>query len=843
MRLSVLLAAMCAGSCVDEAKEASPLPLDEPLSSGKARAGIITKPSELVGGDTAKGGVGDYKLYNSRIAVIIAAPGLGRGLLPYGGNIIDADRVRPKGEPGQSSYGEVIVGLDLAVMRPHRVIVAADGRDGGPAILRVEGKADGIPLFDALLGNVLSGARPTLEFGVEYTLDPDVDFIRIKYLAKNVAADKVTAEIGLPIVGFLFSHARPFLPGYGFVSPDSGAAGPYFAAFDEGVSYLYFRPEVPLSIIYSDAGTAVIGGLGDPIRIRAQETISIEHLLLVGDGDVARTQGLYAKLRGEPVGARISGKVTAAGTAIPGAKVNFLEANPRNPERNFVSQTRTDADGAYQAELPPGEYHVVIASEGHPVSEPKAFTLTSQGSATVDVDVAPAATISYEIKDERGGLLPAKLTIVPEGQPVDRLPPRYGSDDEPSGVQKTEYAITGRGSVSVRPGSYSLWVSRGAEYEVATSSVTLVAGARHAATFSLQRVVDTSGWIATDTHIHAQLSSDSPDRYPFKVKAMVVEGLELPISTEHEAIGDFNPAIEALGLQPFIKGIVGSEVSTTTYGHINGFPLVADPTKPGNGRIEWIGLAPAKTFEAIRANPGDPYVQVNHPRSTAIKGYFTAMGFNRETFLARRTDFSDEFDGIEVANGCSTGHLNDEMLDWFAFLNHGKRRWATGSTDSHRAGEGEMGFPRTYVKMPTDDPRAASLDDFRRATKAGQMSISCGPFLDMKIGSVGIGGLAQLTGRRVSIEARVSAPSWIDVDTLEVILNGEVVESVSMAGRDQVDRFRGAVQLDVPEGDAWVILRARGDEPHRVWPRGKPSWAFTNPIFLDGNGDGAWSMP
>ncbi len=819
----------------------APLPLDELLSGGQARAGIITKSSELIGGDEAKAGLGDFKLYNSKIAVIVAAKDLGRGLLPYGGNIIDADVVRP-GQLGRTTFGEVLIGLDLAVLHPSNIVIAKDGRDGGPAVIRVEGRADGIPLFDALLGNILSGSRPTLEVTAEYTLEPDADWVRMKYSAKNVAPDKVTAEIGLPIIGFLFSHSRPFLPGWGFVTPDSGATGPYFAAFDDDVGYLYYRPDVALSFIYSDAGTAVIAGLGDPMTIRAQETLSFEHILIVTDGDVSRTQERWQRLTGGPTLGSLNGRVTSGGMAVAGAKVNVLEASPRSTDRDFVTQTRTLADGSYSARVPPGSYKIVVSAEGHPISPPREVTVASEGDAQADVELELTASLTYRIADEADRLIPAKLSIVPtEGAP-DRLPERFGVNAEPGGVQKTEYAITGSGTLAVRPGHYALWASRGAEYEVATSSVSLEPGESKEVSFVVRRVVDTTGWLASDTHIHAQLSTDSPDRYPFKVKAMVVEGLELPISTEHEAIGDFNPAIEKLGLGAFMKGIVGSEISTTTYGHFNGFPLVADPNKPGNGRIDWIGLPPAKTFAAIRANAGDPYVQANHPRSTAIKGYFTSMGFDRDVFKARRDDFSSEFDGIEVANGCGTNDLENVMADWFSFLNHGQKKWATGSTDSHRAEEGEMGFPRTYVAMPTDDPARASLDDFRKSTKAGHMIITCGPFVEMKIQGASLGDTITANGSEVMVSARVAAPSWVDVDTIEVIVNGAVATSVIVDSQD-VERFRGEIRTPIPSGrDAWIILRVRGAEPNQSWPRGRPSWAFTNPIFVDGNADGAWTM-
>ena len=349
--------------------------------------------------------------------------------------------------------------------------------------------------------------------------------------------------------------------------------------------------------------------------------------------------------------------------------------------------------------------------------------------------------------------------------------------------------------------------------------------------------------MSTDTHVHAQLSPHIPDLYPYKVRTMVVEGLEVPVSTEHEAIGDFNPAIRALELTDWIHGIVGSEVTTFTYGHFNAFPLVPDPSKTNNGRIDWYGRKPADTFANIRANPGDPFLQVNHPRGNALGGYFSAMGYEATPFTFDNADYSADFDGIEVMNGCGNGSIyRDTIQDWFAYLNHGVKKVGTASTDNHKAQGGDMGLPKTFVRLSTDVPKEVSVDELRSAFKRGQLTLSCGPFVEMKIGDQEIGGTVMLQGDELQIQARVAAPSWVDVDVLEVLVNGQVVKAVPLSGAIGGDRFMGTVTASVPAGrDSWVALVARGDRPHGIWVRGRPSFALTNPIFIEGNGErGTW---
>jgi len=87
-------------------------PLAEPLADGRARAGRIGCEMELIGGQRARGEVGDYKIYNSHIELIVRStdkPGV--CFNRYSGNLIDADRARPPREPGQDN----LLGVDQVV--------------------------------------------------------------------------------------------------------------------------------------------------------------------------------------------------------------------------------------------------------------------------------------------------------------------------------------------------------------------------------------------------------------------------------------------------------------------------------------------------------------------------------------------------------------------------------------------------------------------------------------------------------------------------------------------------------------------------------------------------------
>jgi len=819
-----------------------PLALDVVLSAGQTRAGVVTQASELIGGLNAKGRLGDIKIYNEFIEVLIGQPGVARGYNPYGGSILDADIVRPPDVPGRSAFGEVIVAADLFILNGESVQIVNDGQDGGAARVRVEGKVDDMPLFSAFFSELFGTEPYDLKWRVDYVLEPGQHRLRCEYELFNPG--RTTIEIGLPAAGFIFDSARPFVEGYGFDPPTSEGTGAYYGALTEHVSYLYGALEASLSVVITQSGV-VFAGLGDPLKVRARERIAYTHYLVVQDGDLSKAQQEWRAAVQQPEGVEISGRVVDdEGQPAIGARVHILDAT-RQDERDYMSRTQTDEMGRFSAKVLPGAYSVSAVTQG--LTRSPSMQVEAAGASVSAGDlVAPAAgVLEYIVKDDEGRDLPVKLSVRRQGGGTPDIPARFGEPGLYYGLTRTVFAHRGRGQVALPAGDYDVFVSRGSEYEVQTLAVQVQAGQSTMLQTELQRSVATPGWVSTDTHVHAQLSPDSPDSYEDKVRAMVVEGLEVPVSTEHEAIGSFDPAIEALGLGDWINGITGSEVTTYIYGHFNAYPLVADPTKVGNGRIDWYGKPPAETFAAVRANAGQPFLQVNHPRAPSIGGYLSAMGYDRDTGQARRLDWSPDFDGLEVMNGCSgSGIQSADVKDWFSFLNQGRRVAAVGATDNHRAESGNMGLPRTYLRVDTDTPSAVDDDKFRTAFMQGRLLVSCGPFLTAKLGEAQVGDTAAVTGDLVQVDVQVQAPTWMSVDTVQLIVNGQTVKTQALEAVDGVLRFDGTLTASVSPGvDAWLIVETHGAQRHGIWARNRPSFAFTNPIFLDGDGDGVWRQP
>ena len=90
------------------------------------------------------------------------------------------------------------------------------------------------------------------------------------------------------------------------------------------------------------------------------------------------------------------------------------------------------------------------------------------------------------------------------------------------------------------------------------------------------------------------------------------------------------------------------------------------------------------------------------------------------------------------------------------------------------------------------------------------------------------------------VNVRVQAPCWVDVDTLEVWVDGEMRESIDIApdGGCTTLRFDDDVMVPVAAGaGSWVVFHAKGDMPLGPVTPGAMPFGVTNPIYLDGDGD------
>jgi hypothetical protein len=230
-------------------------------------------------------------------------------------------------------------------------------------------------------------------------------------------------------------------------------------------------------------------------------------------------------------------------------------------------------------------------------------------------------------------------------------------------------------------------------------------------------------------------------------------------------------------------------------------------------------------------------------------GYFNRMELDPQTGQAGSEGFSWDFDTLEVFNGFELQDPNGvqrNLHEWFELLNLGRAYTAVGNSDSHRLVSQWAGYPRTYVKL--DDAHPGEIDPaaVARSLLAGHAVVSHGPFVVALVdGAAGPGDRISAEGHRITVEISVRAPSWVDAERVAIYANG-----VRVAEKARVGPPRSGVQIswqaDVElDQDAWVVVVVTSKETmERVLPRTQ-TWplAFTNPIFVDADGDGTYRAP
>ncbi len=883
-----LAAALGAGGCKSSSSAPDAGPSGQPDGGvrqhpapgpGQAAAWQITDPADLIGGPSTAGRVGDYLVANGRVRFVIEGAHPSDGYDQYGCSVIAADRQRPAGSAGESRFGEMVLMVNFRGTGCGELDLVSDGSDDGTAALRAVGHDEVLPYAASLFS---PGTEPPALHATifrDYSLAPDSDVLRLTMTIRN-DGDSPLALNSLYAALAMNRGLRSWVPGSGFDFADLSsvnASAEFYAAVGEKVSYSLLNLDSPFSPIYQFA--KVLFGQYAKAVVNPGQAHALSFLIGVGTGDVGSLQAAHASARGAA-----SSTVTLAGSAVgpsgepvAAARIHVTSAS----SGQVASLARTAADGTWSVALPTGSYFARAVASDRAGSAVQPVQLGASGASGLALQLGGAGRIEVSTTDESAAL-PAKIVAEPVGAGRPKLPASLGEPAELAPV--VAFAADGRASLPAFPGQWRVTVSRGFEYDLHQSDVLVGASAAPQIFAQLHRVVDTTGWMSGDFHVHAQGSIDGDDLYAEKVRAFAAEGVEIPVSTEHELIGDFSETVAALGLGSFMHSMAGTELTTTVVGHFNVFPLTPEPAALNRGAFVWYGrpvpevIAEARTR---RTAAGSPLVQMNHPRTSGM-AYLDAVQFDPFSLTAgaNAQHFMTGWDAMEVWNGaplqkfegcpvpdpaCVQGiSATPTAADWFGFLDRGLALTGTGNSDSHTASLHEVGYPRNYLHVGSDDPATLTDAAVLAAVRAQQVTISGGPFLvasaaDAHGNPVLPGGTATADASSgapvVHLHLELQAPTWmgplsrVDIwrgDAAARAMGAVIALSLDLTqGRYKdsgtaVRRLSATVDVPTPR-DTWLVVTARGADPRALWPVVQayvPPFAITNPIWVDADGDG-----
>jgi len=843
--------------------EPEPLPVGDHLFAegcpvaGQALARVIGVDDTLPG-RAAVGTSGDLLLANERVAFVITDTGPQSTYWYYPGVLADATTVRDcvAAEDKLDELGFVFIVADifsfeqsiLRAFRAESVEVLHDGSDGGAAVVRAQGVDDIHWLVEHTLIKAAadSGGRPYSEpYGAEITLDyvlePGSDVLRIDVSVFNAGDDPFQL-----VDAVLFQHGET-MDEYSFASDvievaslNLDAGLPWMLATDGESSYALGVDGGNLATVsFSGVQAGVdINQLNDGFNLGRGQRHTLSRWFAVGDGHGATAiepllEAVPTPLRDQPAEIGLIRGTTVDAAGAPTAATVLLQAKTPDAEWGDLYRAPTDGAGAFRLVVPDfaaaWEYRLVAEDAGR---DRAAAVPVLVGETDVELTLTPRGSLSYGVTND-GEVGPGKLYCAREDG------------------RTANFWVAGEGAVDLAPGTWDCTVTRGYEFHPVRETVVVPDDGAASIVADLTRAIDTTGWISVDTHVHSSDSPDSRVNPALRLQQAAAHGLDIVVHTEHEHIVDRSVVPVDAGVADWVNNVTGEEVTSVAVEHMTMFPVEPDGSGRG-GYVEWYGLDIDQLFAAMRDRSGGGVNLLNHPgwlddiswdRVNAEPGLDdpTLLGFPEDAPL-----WSWNLDGIEVMNGHGNVFLdgNRRFDNWMSMLNYGKKLIAVGCSDAH--GDG-VGFPRTYVEAPSDAPADLDLASLTESFQTGRAIASSGAFATISVAGEGPGGQVTDTDGEVEIALRIQALPEIEVSHFVVFANCDQVASVIAPTPGEVVKFDGTVTVPVPtDGDSHLVVAAFGTS---AYPAGLPSGGgrtprvLTNPIYIDGDGDGEFGAP
>jgi hypothetical protein len=540
----------------------------------------------------------------------------------------------------------------------------------------------------------------------------------------------------------------------------------------------------------------------------------------------------------------------------PRIKLSVIDGNIG--DRKLPAVWRSSADGRSVVHLPPGEYRVKAEAIGHEPSE--VSVQIGDQAAEHTIRLGAATRVVAKVTDGDGQAIPCKVTFygtqTPTGEPTPD--PMFGLDSQSGSVGNCVYSADGQFVRSIPPGSYEVLVSRGPEYNVEFSKINLQPGDQADLETTLRRVVDTTGWISAELHSHSTPSGDNTSEQLGRVENLVCEHLEFAPCTEHQRIESYDDQLEILGAERFMATCSGMELtgSMLPINHQNAFPLKRTPfAQDGGGPRTDSDPVNQIARLAMWDDNSEKVVQSNHPNMRQML-HDRDLDGKEDGGFAKMVDYMDI---IEV-HPPEMIFLSDEetealknpdsnrMKPWMELIRSGRRIPGVVNTDAHYNWHGS-GSLRNWIRCSTDAPAEIKIEEMTERLETGQIVMSTGPFMTVQLlhddlsEPAEVGDSVDISGDTAELAIKIQCANWLDVNRVEVFVNGERQPELSRTRGEHPDAFgNGVTKFDqrltvtLPR-NAFVIVATIGERMQLGRVMGKsegrrPPVAVSNPIYV-----------
>ena len=603
---------------------------------------------------------------------------------------------------------------------------------------------------------------------------------------------------GAPVVGF--SPTRTQAASSYMLSPNDGLLWMYALPNprpDAPIATMTLRPREERSAVYAVTLTT----LDDhPLRARVRRKAR-----------VALPDGVRLNPIGEVDPERIG---IDLGAVISARAVLDYDSERWHDDEAVVEPRRSDREVVVEYAAHP-RARLYIGDDIHELGahdDPRIQVLASGRPVRfkfVDKTTREVVAVRFHAHGESGEYLPPRghHRKVNRGWPED-------NHAEFANVENQYAYVDGRCVVDAPVGTIYVEITRGYEIAPIRTSVEITA-LTDEVTFELERVLDwrAQGWVTADTHVHFL----SPQTALLEGAAEGVNVVNLLASQWGEMysnVGDYDGkttfGADDLGGRGEFLVRVGSENRMQVLGHISllGYrgeliqPLcTGGPDESAFGdplevtMAEWAQRCVDQDGLVVMPHAPNPQLE---RAADIVLGLVDAMEMMCMNPLAPR--FSDSSTGQVDASSPINPY---GVADWYRYLNLGYHIPVVGGSDKMVA-TSLLGGIRTYANL---GERELTYENWMQAIREGNTFVTVGPLIALAVEGLAPGSRLQLpaTGGTVHVEWRVESLR-VPIDTVEVIVGGEIEEISTVGGKLMVD---GSVDVPI-RASTWVALRIRG---------------------------------
>ena len=450
----------------------------------------------------------------------------------------------------------------------------------------------------------------------------------------------------------------------------------------------------------------------------------------------------------------------------------------------------------------------------------------------------PTARINLAILDSSGKRTPARVSVTAEDSRA------YAPDDawmhaDDSFVRSERpfephyFHSTGESEIVVPAGRVRIEVMKGFEYQFERRNLTLAPGS-HKLAITLTPIKipiePDRQWVSGDVHVHMNYGGayrNTPQHLVEQAQAENLSIVEDLVVNKEQRIPDIS--YFQTGVDPASTSATllfhGQEFHTSYWGHLGLLNLTDHFLLPDYA-------AYPNTAVASLFPPNAVIADLAHEQRGLV-GYAHPFDFLPDP-ADHNTALTDELpvdvalgkvDYLEVL-GFSDHKATTEV--WYRLLNCGFHIPAAGGTDAmtnYASLRGPVGLNRTYAAVPRGKPRIRPWLD---SLKQGRTFATNGPLLGFTMGDQKIGGELRLP-QPGTVKFTVWLRSFVPVDHLQIICNGEVVRELQLGGDRERADLTGTISI---ANSGWCLLRALSDRPEYpvldLFP-----YATTSAIYID----------